>query len=468
MKITWIFILLVPFFKNIISKKIEKTNNQNSWKNLNINRVIDLSKSYVKETTTIIIQNIGDSPLDEYFWVISNNITDKISYIEVKEENEQILLLDLIPLKKSPFNDIKLYTIKLSKPVLPNNFITIEINMAIVNILKPLPPVFSQSQNQYLIWEGFKYSLSFYSTDKQKTHIKIDNKDILSHSQYNENNSINPIWSKPYLIYSFHNIVKPFSKDVIFVHYKYNEPITVIKQLEREIEVSHWGNNIAVKNTYSITNAGVKLKEKFSRIKWNQQLYYNTFHAVISSLKINLKAGTRDTYHVDEIGIVSTSEFVSNPKNTHIIIKPRYPVFGGWNYSCTVGWNLDLNRFLKKKNSRIYILKIPFIEGPMNAYYENVSVNIILPEGSRILNVISRIPISESRTSIHKTYMDVVGRTSIKLFSKNIIDTVSSEYIFILYDYPIFENFRKPLTVSITISLLFLISSFLKKFQINF
>ncbi|KAG5519549.1 hypothetical protein PMAC_001704 [Pneumocystis sp. 'macacae'] len=431
MKIPLIHIFLITSLKNTITQKTKGINNENSWRNLNINRIIDLSKSYVEETTTITIQNTANVPLNEYFWIINNNITNKISSIKVKEKDEKTLLLDITPVKKSPFNDIKLYIIKLSKSILPKELVTIEINVIVTEILKPLPSLFSQLEDQHLIWEGLKYSLSVYFTEKQKTHIKIDNKDILSYSRYNENNSPNPILLKSHLIYNFNNIVKPLNKEFIFVHYKYNEPITVIKELEREIEISHWGNNIAVRNTYSITNAGTRLKENFSRIKWSQQLYYKTFQAVISSLKINLKAGTRDTYHVDEIGIVSTSEFVSNSKNTHLIIKPRYPVFGGWNYSCTVGWNLDLNKFLKKQSNGIYILKIPFVEGPINVHYKSISVNIILPEGSRILNVISRIPISEKKISLHKTYMDIIGRTSLKLFAKNLVDKTSSEDIFV-------------------------------------
>ncbi|KAG4302381.1 hypothetical protein PCANB_001358 [Pneumocystis canis] len=468
MKISWLYIFLMISFKNAIGQKVKQTDNKNSWKNLNIERVIDLSKSYVEETSTVTIQNIGNIPLNEYFWIISNNITNKISYIKVKEKNEKVIPLYVNLFKKNPFNDIELFIIKLSKPVQPKKSITLEVNMVITNILKPFPSVFSQDKDQYLLWEGSKYSLSMYSTEKQKTLFKVANKDILSYSQYNENNSTNLSLLKSHLIYNFYHTVEPFNKEIAFVHYRYNEPITIIKQLEREIIVSHWGNNIALKNTYSITNAGAKLKENFSRIKWSQQLYYKTFYAVISSLQINLNPRTRDIYYIDEIGLVSTSEFISNPKNTYIKIKPRYPIFGGWNYSCTVGWNLDLNKFLRRQNNGIYILKIPFVEGPINVHYENISVNIILPEGSRILDVISHIPISKNETSIYKTYMDTLGRTLIRLSATNLIDKTSSEDIFVLYNYPLLENFRKPLTISIIISLLFLIPSLSKRFRNNF
>ncbi|EMR09429.1 hypothetical protein PNEG_02372 [Pneumocystis murina B123] len=465
MKVSWICMLLLGSLGSKASQKEIKTDN--SWKNLNINRKIDLSRSYIQETSTIVIQNIGNTPLDEYFWIIDNDITDKISYIKAKEKDEKNLFIEVAPSKENPFNDVKLYIIKLSKPVLPQRSITIEIDIAVIDTLKPFPDVLSQDEIQHLKWEGLKYSLSIYSTEKQKTIFKISANNILSYSQFHKGSSANPVLLKSHLIYNFPDIVKPFNKEFIYIHYTYERPITVIKHLKREAEISHWGNNIAVRNTYSIINAGARLKENFSRLKWVHQLYYGTFHAAILSLQINLKTETRDTYHIDKVGVVYTGEFISNSGNTTIKIKPRYPIFGGWNYSCTIGWNMNLNNFLRKKNNNVYILKIPFVDGPINVYYKNISVNIILPEGSRVLDVVSRIPISKSEISTYKTYMDVIGRTSIKLFATNLVDTISSEEIFILYDYSLWNNFRKPLTISIAFGVLFLSSSLLKKLKIK-
>ncbi|QSL66537.1 hypothetical protein MERGE_000917 [Pneumocystis wakefieldiae] len=457
--------LLLASLKSKASQKEIRTDN--SWKNLNINREINLSKSYIEETSTIIIQNIGNAPLDEYFWIIDNDITNKISYIKVKEKDEKELFINVTPSNENPFNDVKLYIIKLSKPVLPKKSITIEIDIAVLDTLKPFPDIISQDGTQHLKWEGLKYSLSVYSTEKQKTILKINANDVLSYSQYHEGSSANPVLLKSHLIYNFPDIVKPFSKEFIYIHYTYEKPITVIKHLEREAVISHWGNNIAVTNTYSIINAGAKLKEAFSRLKWTRQLYYRTFHAAILSLQINLKTKTRNIYHIDEVGVVYTGEFKSNPKKTIINVKPRYPIFGGWNYSCTIGWDMDLDNFLRKKNNNVYILKIPFVDGPINVYYKNISVNIILPEGSKVLDVVSRIPITKSEISTYKTYMDVIGRTSIKLFATNLVDTLSSEEIFVLYDYPLWNNFRKPLAISIAFGVLFLSSSLLKKLKIR-
>jgi hypothetical protein len=51
---------------------------------------------------------------------------------------------------------------------------------------------------------------------------------------------------------------------VVQVHFENNSPFAVVEQLEREIEVSHWGN-VYVTEHYKMCNAGAKHKGTFSR-----------------------------------------------------------------------------------------------------------------------------------------------------------------------------------------------------------
>ena len=67
-------------------------------------------------------------------------------------------------------------------------------------------------------------------------------------------------------------------------------------------------------------------------------------------------------------------------------LKPRYPVFGGWNFPFRIGWDANLKDFLRKATTgEGYVLKVPFLEGPkMNEgiSYEKVELRVILPEGA--------------------------------------------------------------------------------------
>ena len=44
------------------------------------------------------------------------------------------------------------------------------------------------------------------------------------------------------------------SSERIDVHFEYTAPIVFVEHLERDIEVSHWGNNLAVEERYKLTN----------------------------------------------------------------------------------------------------------------------------------------------------------------------------------------------------------------------
>jgi len=48
------------------------------------------------------------------------------------------------------------------------------------------------------------------------------------------------------------------SSEQINVHFEYTAPIVFVEHLERDIEVSHWGNNLAIEERYKLTNHAAK------------------------------------------------------------------------------------------------------------------------------------------------------------------------------------------------------------------
>lgn len=166
------------------------------------------------------------------------------------------------------------------------------------------------------------------------------------------------------------------------VRFEYTAPVIKMTKLERAIEVSHWGGNLAFEEKYWMTNEGAKLKGHFDRVAWAGTAYYNPATHAIKQLTYNLGVGAMDPYFTDEIGNVSTSRFRSNLAEAHLELKPRFPVFGGWNYSFTVGWNHELGKFLRGDGEN-FVLKVPFLEGPKQpTAYDEVELLVILPEGA--------------------------------------------------------------------------------------
>ena len=169
------------------------------------------------------------------------------------------------------------------------------------------------------------------------------------------------------------------------VRYEFTKPIIRATLLERDIEVSHWGGNIASEERYWLENHGAKLQNQFSRVEWQMSQHFPTSSSALKELSIPLRVGSVDAYYTDDIGNVSTSRFRTTSRESNLELKPRYPVFGGWKYSFRIGWNNNVKTFLRKTKGEGYVLKMPFLEGPKmgeGVSFEKVVVRFILPEGA--------------------------------------------------------------------------------------
>ena len=137
-------------------------------------------------------------------------------------------------------------------------------------------------------------------------------------------------------------------------------------------------------------NKGAQLEGFFSRVQWAVTQHYNPATSALRELKVPLKVGSLNPYFTDDIGNVSTSRFRSNVREANLELKPRYPVFGGWKYSFRIGYDANLNHFLRKlKLGDGYVLKVPFLEGPKmseGVSYEKMELRVILPEGATYVN----------------------------------------------------------------------------------
>jgi oligosaccharyltransferase complex subunit alpha (ribophorin I) len=76
-----------------------------------------------------------------------------------------------------------------------------------------------------------------------------------THGTTNAEGQADPTKSGTVLTYGPYDKTPPTSSsDQIKVHYEYTAPITYVDQFERDIEVSHWGNNLAIEERYVLTN----------------------------------------------------------------------------------------------------------------------------------------------------------------------------------------------------------------------
>lgn len=179
----------------------------------------------------------------------------------------------------------------------------------------------------------------------------------------------------------------------------------------------------------------------------------------LKGLVMPLHPGAVDPYFTDDIGNVSTSRFRSDNKGSLLELKPRYPIFGAWKYSFRVGWNADLSNYLRKlATGETYVLRVPFLEGPRSTEgitYGRVNLRVILPEGATNVKFSTTVPLVENSTSLHKTFMDTVGRTALTLTAINLVDEFRDRDLIVTYDYPWTAGYRKPIVITLGVFAVF-------------
>jgi oligosaccharyltransferase complex subunit alpha (ribophorin I) len=60
------------------------------------------------------------------------------------------------------------------------------------------------------------------------------------------------------VIYGPYENVSPQSFELATCHFENSKPLLTVTSLERDIEVSHWGKNLAVEEHYALRNDGAR------------------------------------------------------------------------------------------------------------------------------------------------------------------------------------------------------------------
>lgn len=317
----------------------------------------------------------------------------------------------------------------------PSSQITLGISYHILSALTPLPASIKQDDKQYLTYSFSAYVPSAYPTLKQKTKLKFPSTDVPDYTTTTGlTSSADPERQGSSYTYGPYDTAKIPVGTIhpVTVRYEFTKPVLACSLFERDVEISHWGGNLAMEERYWLRNDGATLLNNFNRVTWASQSHYNSPTSALRELMIPLKSGSVDPYFTDDIGNVSTSRFRPNSKGDALLaLKPRYPVFGGWKYSFRIGWDNALESALRKLSAGdAYVLKVPLIEGPKmpeGVQYERVEIRVILPEGAHNvgheISGGSGLPTHiHHEISLHRTFMDTLGRSELKLIALNVVD----------------------------------------------
>jgi oligosaccharyltransferase complex subunit alpha (ribophorin I) len=127
----------------------------------------------------------------------------------------------------------------------------------------------------------------------------------------------------------------------------------------------------------------LRLKGQFSRIDFQRNPQGIRDGNGILEFATQIPKLARDIYYRDEIGNISTSIIQHHADHIQLNLKPRFPLFGGWNTTWYTGYNVPLDGYLRKSSGDKYILKVPVYSPIKETTYEDVEIRIVLPEGAK-------------------------------------------------------------------------------------
>ncbi|KAF2227859.1 Ribophorin I [Elsinoe ampelina] len=428
------------------------------FQHANLVRTISLAKSYTKETVNVVVENVDKREQSEYYIPFEASTISRIGNLEVRDKNNAASRFpDVTNVEYDATSATQYYRVRLPKALAPKEKITLSISWVTLASLNPLPAKIEQSGKQYVQYSLSAYTPSAYKTVKQKTNIKLPTVDVPDYTKLDKNadGKEDPQKQGTTFTYGPYADIPAGATQQVSLRYEFTKPLLHATLLERDIEVSHWGGNLATEERFWLENRGAALESQFSRVKWQQMQYYNPPTSAAKELQVPLAIGSLNPYFIDDIGNVSTSRFRSNSRESLLQLKPRYPLFGGWKYKFRIGWDADLKKSLRKtKTGDGYVLKVPFVEGPKAAEgieYERVVLNIILPEGATNVKYETEAHVISTETTNHKTFMDTLGRTTLKLTAINVVDEAREKGVVVTYDYPFLAGFRKPIVITSSI-----------------
>lgn len=409
---------------------------------VSVDRLIDISSQIVKVTNKITFENAGREPVANFIFTVDRKFAPNVAVIKGRVSD-----LD-IPLSVSEITleNQKAWLVKFENALDGGKLTVVDIYYSLIDYLKPYPTHITQNEKQFVKFIGNCYIYSPYSVAKVTTSIALGTKNVESYTRTEPASH-----SESHILYGPYKDLPPFSVGEIEVHYENNSPFVIATHLQRQIEISHWGN-IAVEEEITLEHTGAKLKGPFSRYDYQREP--ESGMASVKSFKTVLPGTATNIYYRDEIGNISTSHLYTLENSVEVELRPRFPLFGGWNTQYILGYNIPSYTFLYAKGDN-YLLKMPLIDHFFdNMVVKEAIIKIILPEGSHSVEL--NLPYNAERLSdaLHFTYLDTIGRPVITVRKTNLVED-HIEHFELRYVFPKMFMLLEPLLIIAFLFILF-------------
>ncbi|GKV33416.1 hypothetical protein SLEP1_g41934 [Rubroshorea leprosula] len=407
-----------------------------------VDRRIYLTSQIVRYTATLRVENEGSELVSEVLLAFPELQAKNLAYLTVsvnEGKGKQKVSTDDLPIEVvSPKNmppAVSFYSVTLPKGLAPGDSLTLDVMAVFTHALQPFPEKITQADIQLVVFQDSAYYLSPYAVKVQSLSVKLPEARIESYTKL-ENTKVHGSEIK----YGPHEDLPAFSYSPIGIHFESNQPFSNAQEVEREIEISHWGN-VQITEHYKLIHGGAQSKGEFSRLDFQARPNVRGASA-IRYLVATLPPRAHSVYYRDEIGNISTSHLWSDSKKTELLIEPRYPMFGGWRTAFTIGYGLPLQDFLFQSEGKRFLnitLSSPMVE----LVIDKLIVKVVLPEGSKDISVSTPFPVKQwQETKI--SHLDIDGRPVVVLEKTNVVPE-HNKYFQVYYKFNKLSMLREPL-----------------------
>ncbi|KAK1256563.1 Dolichyl-diphosphooligosaccharide--protein glycosyltransferase subunit 1A [Acorus gramineus] len=379
-----------------------------------VDRKIDLSSHIVRVTSTLKVENLGPGVASEVLLAVpdyqANNLADLRAVINEGKSSIVLHIEHFSPEVSRP--EFTFYSISLTKGLEKGQSVTLDVFSAFTHSVIPFPEEITQADSQLILYKDSAYFVSPHAVKVQTLRIKLPSARVEAYT-----NIQNTKFNGTSIRYGPYENLPPFSSLPITVHFENNRPFAVAKQLVREIEISHWGN-VQVTEHYRLFHGGALNKGGFSRINYQSRQVIGGISS-FRSLLARLPPRAHSVYYRDEIGNISTSHLWGDSRKTELEIEPRYPMFGGWRTSFTIGYGLPLHDFLFESEGK-HLLDITFGCPMDEVVIDELFVKVVLPEGSKDISASTPFPTKQWQ-EVKFSHLDIVGRPVVVLQKTNVV-----------------------------------------------
>ncbi|OBZ87528.1 Dolichyl-diphosphooligosaccharide--protein glycosyltransferase subunit 1A, partial [Choanephora cucurbitarum] len=276
------------------------------FENTKVVRVIEINTGIAREDIGVRAKNVDTKPATDYYFYLPHIVTQNAASISAFLRKQKTPLD--VALQQAD-DDVNVYKVTLNEAIQPQQDLLLGIKVTYTHIVKPMPAKLPQVAKQHTVYAFNSYFLSPYLSKEVKTTLQTPTKGIVGHTgaENKSNAKDNKIVYGPYVD------VPPRSFQLATAHFENTKPMITVTQLERDIQVSHWGNKLSVEEHYAVRNDGAQLDSDFNRVKYMMSQPIHEQTNVWKGLSYQLPQDAHDPYYRDEVGNVSTSRFRVEP-----------------------------------------------------------------------------------------------------------------------------------------------------------